>query len=62
MANQRRIQPLGFLYDQDIIVARLSFKVTFVVLRMADIGGAYFMLLGKPLFWIAQLKQDWATN
>ena len=62
MADQRRIQPLGLLRGQEIFVAGLSFKVTFVVLHMADTGGAYSMLLGCPLVRSARLKQDWATN
>ena len=51
MADQRHIQPLGLLCGQEICIASLSFKVTFAVLCMADIGGAYSMLLGRPLLY-----------
>ena len=46
MANQRRIQLLGLLCDQDIFIASLSFKVTFAILRMANTGGANSIMLG----------------
>ena len=62
MADQWHIQPLGLLCGQEIFIVGLSFKVTFVVLHMANTGDTYSMLLGCPLFCIARLKQDWDTN
>ena len=49
MAYQRRIQPLRILKDQQIVVAGLTFKVDFVVLRMQDEEKSYAMLLAKTV-------------
>ena len=62
MADQRRLQPLGLLKDQEILVARLKYKINFVVLKMHKGNLAYPMLLGRPWFKKAKLRQDWGDN
>lgn len=62
MADQRRLQPLGILKDQEICVVGLKYKLNFVVLRMHIGNLAYPMLLGRPWFRKAKLKQDWGNN
>ena len=62
MANQRRLQPLGLLNDQEISIAGLKYKINFVVLKMHTRNLAYPMLLGRPWFRKAKLRQDWGDN
>ena len=62
MVDQRRLRPLGLLKDQEIFVAELKYKVNFVVLKMHADNLAYPMLLGRPWFRKAKLKQDWGDN
>ena len=62
MADHRRLQPMGILKDQFIKVATLTFKVNLVVLKMQYDENTYPMLLGRPWFKIAKLKQDWGSN
>lgn len=62
MADQSRVQPMGMLRQQVVTVHGLQFQVNFVVLRMKDAGSAYKMLLGRPWFKTAKLKQDWEKN
>ncbi|MCO5610910.1 hypothetical protein L7F22_065154 [Adiantum nelumboides] len=62
MADQRRFQPLGILKHQAIEVAGMVFFVNFVVLRMKDSDSCYKMLLERPWFRQARVKQDWREN
>ena len=62
MADQRRVQPIGMLRGQTLKVHGMSFQTNFVVLKMQDAGNAYSMLLGRPWFKSAKLKQDWENN
>ncbi|MCO5605433.1 hypothetical protein L7F22_059617 [Adiantum nelumboides] len=62
MADQRRVQPLGILKQQAIEIASIVFFVNFVVLRMKDPDSSYKMLLGRPWFRQARVKQDWGEN
>ena len=62
MVDQRRLQPLGILKDQEISVAGLTYKVNFVVLRMHSKHLAYPMLLGRPWFKKSRLKKYWGNN
>lgn len=60
MANQRRIQPLGILRNQEIIVSRLSFQVNLVVMKMEESDSPYPLLLGRPQFK-GVMKMDWGV-
>ncbi|MCO5612765.1 hypothetical protein L7F22_067035 [Adiantum nelumboides] len=62
MADQSRVQPIGILRKQSLIIQGLQFPVNFVVLRMKENLKAYSMLLGRPWFRTAKLKQDWEKN
>ena len=62
MADQRRIQPLGILRNQEIIVAGLAFSVNFVVLRMDEGDSPYPLLVGRPWLRAAKVKQDWGSQ
>ena len=62
MADQRRLQPLGILKDQRITISGLHFIVNFVVLRMQAKEISYPMLLGRPWFKTAKVRQDWGEN
>ena len=62
MADQRRLQPMGILKDQFIKVATLTFKVNLVVLKIQFDENTCPMLLGRPWFKTAKLKQDWGSN
>lgn len=54
MADQRRIQPLGILRNQQITVLRLTFPVNFVILKIDEGDSPYPILLGRP--WFKQVK------
>lgn len=56
MENQRRIQPLGILRNQEILVSRLSFQVNFVILKMDEEDRPYPILLGGPWLKAAKVK------
>ena len=62
MADQRRLQPTSILKDQTITVATLLFNLNLVVLNIQFDEDTYPMLLGRPWFKIAKLKQDWGSN
>ena len=62
MVDQRRLQPLGILKDQEISVAGLIYKINFVVFKMHLEQLAYPMLLGRPWFQKSKLKQYWGNN
>lgn len=62
MADQRRLQPLGILKKQTMVVSGLPYYVNLVVLKMQRGEAAYPMLLGRPWFRTAKLKQDWGKN
>ena len=62
MADQSRVQPIGMLRKQSLIIQGLQFPVKFVILRMKENLKAYSMLLGRPWFRTAKLKQDWEKN
>lgn len=62
MADQRRIQPLGILRNQEIIISSLLFSTNFVVLKMDEGDSPYPLLLGRPWLKIAKVKQDWSTK
>lgn len=62
MVDQRRVQLIGMLRGQLLKVHGLQFQANFVVLKMQDAGKAYAMLLGRPWFKTAKLKQDWEKN
>ena len=62
MADHSRVQPIGMLRKQIITIQGLQFSVNFVVLRMKENASAYSMLLGRPWFRTAKLKQDWEKN
>ena len=53
---------MGILKDQVIIVAGLTFRVNFVVLKMQDQEKSYTMLLGRPWFRVAEVSQDWGKG
>ena len=53
---------MGILKDQTNKVATLLFKVNPIVLKMQFDEDTYPMLLGRPWFKIAKLKQDWGSN
>ena len=58
MADQRRIQPLGILRNQEITISGLSFSANFVVLKMDEGDSPYPLLLGRPWLKTAKVKQD----
>ena len=62
MADQRRVQPLGILRSREITIMGLSFFVNFVVLKMEERDSPYPMLLGRPWFRQAKIKQDWGAH
>ena len=59
MADQRRVQPIGMLRSQTRKIHGIQFLVNFVVLQMDEEAKSYSMLLGRPRFKTAKLKQDW---
>ncbi|KAH7423568.1 hypothetical protein KP509_12G061500 [Ceratopteris richardii] len=62
MADQTRVQPVGILKQQQIIISGMTFMVNFVVIRMSESAYPYEMLLGRPWFRLAKVKQDWGLN
>ena len=62
MADQRRLQPLGILKDQEITVAGFRYRINLVVLKMHSGNLTYPMLLGRPWFRQSKLRQDWGNN
>ena len=61
MVDQRRIQPLGILRNQEIIVSRFPFSANFVVVKMDEGDSPYPLLLGRPWLRIAKVEQDWGA-
>ena len=61
MVDQRRIQPLGILRNHMLTILGLTFPVNFVVLKMDEGDSPYPLLLGRPWFTQAKVKQDWGV-
>ena len=61
MVDQRRIQPLGILRNHMLTILGLTFPVNFVVLKMDEGDSPYPILLGRPWFTQAKVKQDWGA-
>ena len=62
MADQRRVRPLGIVRQEEINIEGCTFPVTFIVLRMEQMAGAYKMLLGRPWLRHGKIKQNWQTD
>lgn len=46
MADQRKVTPLGIIKNLNINIGGLTFKITVIVIKMANQDNTYSMLLG----------------
>lgn len=62
LADQTRKAPMGIIRDIPVLVGGLKFAVTFVILDVPKVLGAYFALLRRPGMRASSLVQNWGGN